>query len=100
MDSGSAQGQAAASAAGTSDPIPHWIAASAAGAAGHDNESEFAVDSTISGAKQKPAGGSKAAPSVYGGGSRQREEDYYGVSHTDVVKCIVITEGGKIFTAG
>ena len=29
-----------------------------------------------------------------------REEDYYSACHTDVVKCIVITDGGKIFTAG
>jgi hypothetical protein len=29
-----------------------------------------------------------------------REEDYFAACHTDVVKCIVITDGGKIFTAG
>lgn len=34
------------------------------------------------------------------GHHRQREEDYFEVCHTDVVKCIVITDGGKIFTGG
>jgi hypothetical protein len=32
--------------------------------------------------------------------SRQREEDYCGLCHTDVIKCIVIIDAGKIFTAG
>ncbi|KAF6254405.1 WD40-repeat-containing domain protein [Scenedesmus sp. NREL 46B-D3] len=61
------------------------------------------VSTNTSGSKLKAAAGGMrgavpAAGVVYG--SRQREEDYYGVCHTDVLKCIVITEGGKIFTAG
>jgi len=29
-----------------------------------------------------------------------KEEDYYAACHTDVVKCVIITDSGKIFTAG
>jgi hypothetical protein len=50
-------------------------------------------------------GGSSSRPRGGKGGggmcsNRQREEDFYGVCHVDVVKCIVITDSGKIFTAG
>jgi hypothetical protein len=31
---------------------------------------------------------------------RQKPEEYYGVCHTDVIRCIVITDGGKIITGG
>lgn len=67
-----------------------------------DTASEAAASSIASGSTLKAANGSKTAGSAAGlvYGIRQREEDYYGVCHTDVVKCIVITEGGKIFTAG
>ena len=41
--------------------------------------------------------GGKLKPPGYG---KAREEDYFGVCHTDVVKCIIITDGGKIFTGG
>lgn len=71
-----------------------------AAAFGRDSESEIAASSVISGIRQKPPGGSRVAGSVLGAGYRPREEDYYGVCHTDVVKGIVITEGGKIYTAG
>eukprot|EP00775_Hariotina_reticulata_P004041 gene4041-4288_t len=77
-------------------------AGSNAGAA--DTLSE-AAGSTISGSKQKAGaahGGNKASANdgMPFGCSRQREDDYYGVCHTDVVKCIVVTDAGKIFTAG
>lgn len=74
-------------------------AAAGAGLVGRDSESEAAASIIIGGSRQKIAGGVKAG-SVMGVGYRQREEDYYGVCHTDVVKGIVITEGGKIYTAG
>eukprot|EP00879_Flechtneria_rotunda_P033262 GHRR01036825.1.p1 GENE.GHRR01036825.1~~GHRR01036825.1.p1 ORF type:complete len:113 (+),score=55.95 GHRR01036825.1:236-574(+) len=62
-----------------------------------DAESDAAASTAASGSRPKAAAaGSKAA----GQAIRQREEEYHGVCHTDVVKCIVITESGKIFTAG
>lgn len=82
------QGSAAAGGGGNADtPGPSTVYA----------ESEAAGSSTGSGSK--PRGGR----GLGGGGinnNRQREEDYFGVCHTDVVKCIVITDNGKIFTAG
>jgi hypothetical protein len=77
--------------------------AAAGSVAGGDTISEAAASTNTSGSRLKAAaGGSRGAGSAAGlvYGSRQREEDYYGVCHTDVVNCIVITEGGKIFTAG
>lgn len=59
-----------------------------------DSEAAGSTDSS-----SRPRGGKGGA----GGGmcsNRQREEDFYGVCHADVVKCIVITDSGKIFTAG
>jgi hypothetical protein len=78
------------------------VAGSSAGAA--DALSE-AAGSSVSGSKHKAGathGGDKASfnEGVAFGCSRQREDDYYGVCHTDVVKCIVVTDAGKIFTAG
>ncbi len=29
-----------------------------------------------------------------------REEDYFELCHTDIIKCIIITDRGKIFTGG
>lgn len=62
-------------------------------------ESDAAGSSTGSGSRPKVQGGGRNAGGVISN-NRQREEDYYGVCHTDVVKCIVITDNGKIFTAG
>jgi hypothetical protein len=100
---GFAKGAEAAVDPDTASSSPRPTASAAAGTVDADidapsiyAESEAAGSSAGSGKRPK---GSKGA----GGGisnSRQREEDYFGVCHTDVVKCIVITDNGKIFTAG
>jgi hypothetical protein len=100
---GFAEGAEAALDPDTAPSSPRPTASAAAGSVDADiaaasmyAESEAAGSSAGSGKRPK---GSKGA----GGGisnSRQREEDYFGVCHTDVVKCIVITDNGKIFTAG
>ena len=43
------------------------------------------------------AGPGSARPTI---GARQREEDYYEVCHTDVVRAIIISDSGRIFTGG
>jgi len=62
-------------------------------------ESDAADSSTGSGSRPKAQGGGRSAGGAISN-NRQREEDYNGVCHTDVVKCIVIADNGKIFTAG
>lgn len=59
-------------------------------------ESEAAGSSTASGSRGHKGKGAAGL----GSNNRLREEDYFGVCHTDVVKCIVVTDSGKIFTAG
>lgn len=100
---GFGEGAEAAADPDTAPSSPRPTASAAAGSIDADiaapsmyAESEAAGSSAGSGKRPK---GSKGA----GGGisnNRQREEDYFGVCHTDVVKCIVITDNGKIFTAG
>ncbi|WIA17403.1 hypothetical protein OEZ85_014259 [Tetradesmus obliquus] len=90
-------------AAQASETAADAAAAANSAAAGGDAMSEAAASTNTSSSRPKAAaGGSRGAGSAGGlvYGSRQREEDYYGVCHADVVKCVVITEGGKIFTAG
>lgn len=80
------------------------LAAAGSNAGAADTLSE-AAGSTFSGTKQKAGAAHSGNKASANGGmsfgcSRQREDDYYGVCHTDVVKCIVVTDAGKIFTAG
>lgn len=49
---------------------------------------------------QGTGGMSEGSDQIVIGQRSAPEEDYFAACHTDVVKCIVITDGGKIFTAG
>jgi hypothetical protein len=67
-----------------------------------------AVDAAWLGGGSAGGGGAAAAAAsaaaadqgVVLAGRGTREEDYFAACHTDIVKCIVVADSGKIFTAG
>lgn len=83
---------------GNTAPAPAPQTAALAAASSSYAESEAAGSSSSCSSSRQQGKGEAAGVVI--SSNRHREEDYFGVCHTDVVKCIVITDGGKIFTAG
>lgn len=82
-----------------SSPRPAGTAAAGSVDADLAAPSMYAESEAAGSTGSRPNKGSKGAGAGISN-NRQREEEYFGVCHTDVVKCIVITDTGKIFTAG
>lgn len=67
------------------------------GLAPQPSQSVFSMPSSPA---SRLAGGARRGGIGGGRGSRQREEDYYDVCHTDIVACMAISDTGRIFTGG